>query len=71
MHVSDLALKFYEMCEKVCTEAIMDAEEQEAQKIRLSARDALDRVSGEGKVCTCVLVAYKGTCRCSPCINTL
>ena len=50
---------------------IMDAEEQEAQKIRLSARDALDRVSGEGKVCTCVLVAYKGTCRCSPCINTL
>jgi len=34
----------------------MDAEEQEDQKIRMSARDALDRVSGEGKVCTSVLV---------------
>ncbi|XP_065899170.1 BAI1-associated protein 3-like isoform X2 [Dysidea avara] len=28
---------------------IMDAEEQEDQKIRMSARDALDKVSGEGK----------------------
>ena len=28
----------------------MDTEEQEDQKIRMSARDALDKVSGEGKV---------------------
>ena len=28
----------------------MDTEEQEDQEIRMSARDALDKVSGEGKV---------------------
>jgi len=28
----------------------MDAEEQEDQKIRTSARDALDKIYGEGKV---------------------
>ena len=28
----------------------MDTEEQEDKEIRMSARDALDKVSGEGKV---------------------
>ena len=31
---------------------IMDTEEQEDQKIRMSARNDLNRVSGTGKVCT-------------------
>ena len=30
---------------------IMDTEEQEDQKIRMNARDALDKVSGKFKVC--------------------
>ena len=41
---------------------IMDTEEQEDQKIRMSARDALDKVSGISKVCSITTSVWVDVC---------